>query len=262
MGRRTTEADMRPRIAALATLGLVFALLGCGDDEKQGALDADTEVAAPDTTTVDSVAPQDSTEVQDGSDALDTLEDVAPDPVAELIAQGKAYLAQARPVDALSSFEAALAIAPDNTDALFGAALAELIDASEMMSMVLTLAGQAAGMQIYFLDPPPSQNEWAAEEIHKLFMDLRLKFEKPLGRLELIYDRELHFEVESAWLYLGIHPRLNYHGVFDRGDVHLMGAIANFAVFMLDVLAGQDLTTDVFTAISLARGLCHFRSVA
>ncbi|MBM4388231.1 MAG: hypothetical protein FJ088_10865, partial [Deltaproteobacteria bacterium] len=198
--------------------------------------------------------------------------------VEELISAGKAHLANAEPYLALQEFEKALEIDPENVDAIFGAALAELIDATELMMMVFLMTSQ-------FSDPPPvggesfadesfrryhrgkdsaptlhitsifspSQNDYFAEEIHNIFMRLRSHFEDALKRLEKIEGKPLNFDVEKAPVYFYTKPVLIYRGAFTGGDVYLMESIVECVLGIFEFLAGQDLRTDVLTMVHFVK---------
>ena len=225
----------------LLTAALLLLAAGCGSDDAAGGpppADTDPDLDAGPELELDVALDQGDPELDSGPSA------------AELVEEGKLYLAQARPYEALLSFEAALLADPDSVDALFGAALAELIEASELMAMIISLAGQLESLSV---DPPPTRNEYVAEELHGIFMKLRARFQGGLDKLELIGDRELTFTVEAAWLFLGVKPVLCYRGTFDQADVHLMRSTASFILFLFDLICGQDLNADVLTLVSMQR---------
>lgn len=184
-------------------------------------------------------------------------EDVTADPgtppeVLDLVAEGKRWLRDGEPAFARKSFEAALDLAPDHTDALFGLALSHLVYGSELAVMAVSIGGQLADPEASAAStgtPPDtwSQNEYLAAELHYIFMSLRKYFATGSDLLARVEGRPLAFEVEAVPVSLGIKPTLMFRGVFDAADVHLMRAVADTAIGVLDVLAGQDFSTDVLT---------------
>ena len=193
----------------------------------------DAEVA-PDT--VRDTGPDTATE-----GAPDTVNDTGPD--AAIIEGCKKQLEIGESGRALKCFEAALANWPDDTNLLFGAALAELVYGSELSIMVTSAPGQFAN------GDQQSQNEYLGAEFHSIFMRLRSFFVNAAQRLERIQGRDLHFEVSACPIFLGLKPTLNARGVFDDGDVLLMQAIADVVIGFYDFLAGQDFTTEVMDMI-------------
>ena len=168
-------------------------------------------------------------------------------PFDELIRLGKQRLNEARPHDALRLFEQAIELRPDHPDALFGAALAGAIDAIELTTMIFSLVEQARGFQF-------TRNEYIAEALHQELLSLREEYLLALERAGALEPEDLDFEVEGAWLYLGLEPVLMLRGVFDGGDLHLFRASMSFVTALLDVFCGQDLATDVLSVVNLLRG--------
>lgn len=214
-----------------------------------------------------------STDVSDTSDISD-IEEAFSSNVEDWIEEGKRQLRDGESGFAIKAFEEALALEPDHTDALFGKALAELVYGSELYVMALSLPSQfmsepdSIGLAARgslaeqyatvasALEPPPddwSQNEYLANELHRIFMRIREYFVAAIEKLERIEGRELQFAVEAVPVYLGIKPMITYRGVFDGGDAYIMSAVANTVVGVTDVLAGQDLTTDVLTLVGLVK---------
>lgn len=184
--------------------------------------------------------------------------EVVPQDVLDLVAEGKRWLRDGEPAYARKAFEQALALAPDYTDALFGLALSHLVYGAELSVMAVSIGGQLGDPGAYaaFKPFPPdswSQNEYLASEFHYIFMNLRKHFVLASELLDRIKGRPLSFDVEAVPVSLGIKPTLIYRGVFDKGDVHLMKAVADFAAAFFDVLAGQDLSTDLLTIVGLVK---------
>ena len=205
--------------------------------------DADLEVPS------DAATPPDSETPDASPPAPDAMPDAAApiDDFEALIRLGKQHLADARAHDALRAFEQALASRPDHPSALFGAAIAGAIDAVELSSMILSLTGQLGNFLI-------TRNEYLAELIHHELMGLRAEFLLALDRAERLEADEVDFEVEAAWVYFGLEPMLVYRGVFDGGDLHLLRATVSFVLALDDLVAAQDLRTDLLGVVSTLRG--------
>lgn len=187
-----------------------------------------------------------------------TVDPGPPPEVLDLIAEGKRWLRDGEPAFARKAFERALTFAPDHTDALFGLALSHLVYGSELAVMAVSIAGQLSDPKLPTkpMQTPPdtwSQNEYLAAELHFIFKSLRKYFATGSDLLERIKGRHLHFDVEAVPVSLGIKPTLMYRGIFDSGDVYLMQAVADTATGVFDVLAGQDLSTDVLTIVGLVK---------
>ncbi|MBM4319443.1 MAG: hypothetical protein FJ125_05640 [Deltaproteobacteria bacterium] len=270
MSRKRRRRPEIGRIALLLALGAVTAATGpgggagCGDEGAPGGRSRQRPVAGdggePDGSGKADLGLEDGfaadlepatdagSELDGGSRATDGGDGGStPDPrFAELVALGKQRLAEARPRDALHLFEEAMTLDAEHPDALFGAALAGTIDTVELLSMILSLPGQLSGFAI-------SRNEYVAEELHRQLLLLREGLVVGLERAEAIDPDALSFEVEAAWVYLGIRPKLVYRGVFDGGDLHLFRATISFVTALLDVVCGQDLRTDLLGAINVLR---------
>lgn len=197
----------------------------------------------------------------DAPDAADAPEvDAGPCDPGEALAKGKDWLQKAEPGFARTELEAALAACPDDVEARFLAGLAEIVYGSEQFVSLLTiLEGQGTGPKL----PPftegglalpasgdASQNEILAAKLHLAFVELREHFERGLGHLERLEDRDLTVVVDAVPVYLGITPTMIFRGHFDAGDVLLMRAVASLVTGILDVLVGQDLDTDLMSVIS------------
>ncbi len=266
MTRQMTKA------AWVGSLGFLFLVgVGCGGGTA-GALDARDAVEAAE----DSAGAEDLAGLDPGPDAGDVVreeavtdgsgadlggEDVTVDPgtppeVLDLIAEGKRWLRDGEPAFARKSFEAALDLAPDHTDALFGLALSHLVYGSELAVMAVSIGGQLSDPEASAAStgtPPDtwSQNEYLAAELHYIFMNLRKHLAQGSDLLARIEGRPLAFEVEAVPVSLGIKPTVMFRGVFDAADVRLARAVADTATGVLNVLAGQDLSTDVLTIVGL-----------
>ncbi len=193
--------------------------------------------------------PQDSGPRTDGSpDALpdatgdaQTADSGAPLPCPDALALGKLRLAQAQAHDALRVFEAGLLQCPGDPDLRFGAALAGSIDAAELTAMILSIAGQISNYEV-------GRNEFIAESLHTEMMRLRQEWLTALGHANLLDPQDVDFEVEAAWVYLGLQPNVVYRGVFDGGDLHLLRAT------VVEVVAAQDWRADLLGLLQELRG--------
>ncbi|MBM4397401.1 MAG: hypothetical protein FJ087_17155 [Deltaproteobacteria bacterium] len=169
---------------------------------------------------------------------------------------------------ALKCFEAALPQWPDDADLLFGAALSGLVYASELSVMITSAPAQFADPGDGYAETLPegmSQNEYLAAEIHRIFMRLREHFVTAAGRLDRVAGRGVRFEVTACPIFLGLKPTLQARGVFDDGDVLLMGAIADAIIGVFDFLAGQDWDTEVLDLVNFVKdglGDVDFQAIA
>ncbi len=256
---------MTQRTTTMAWLAGFLSLLGAGcGGGTAGAADAREATEA--TEDLGGLEPGPDAVVDDVADesgADPGGEDVTSDPgtppeVLDLIAEGKRWLRDGEPGFAKQSFKAALDLAPDHTDALFGLALSHVVYGSELAVMAVSIGGQLSDPEASAAatgTPPDtwSQNEYLAAELHYIFMNLRRHFVLGSDLLTRIEGRPLAFEVEAVPVSLGIKPTVMYRGVFDAADVHLMRAVADTTAGALDVLAGQDLSTDVLTIVGLVK---------
>ncbi len=250
----------------------VLVLAGCGGGSPRGpdafdAQDPMPEGARADDTGLAEPGPDahDAQEIRDATpDEAVTLEgpDVwdpgTPPEVLDRIAEGKRWLRDGEPAYARKAFEAALDLAPDHTDAIFGLALSHLIYGAELAVMAVSIGGQLGDPEgsAEAIGTPPdtwSQNEYLAAELHYIFMNLRKHFAQGSDLLARIEGRPLAFDVEAVPVSLGIKPTVMYRGLFDAADVYLARAVADTATGVLDVLAGQDFSTDVLTIVSLVK---------
>lgn len=170
-----------------------------------------------------------------------------PIPCADSLALGRRRLADALAHEALLAFERGLQRCPEDPDLRFGAALAAGIDAAELSAMILSIVGQVTNYEV-------GRNEFVAESMHMELMRLRAEWLRALGHAALLRPEQVDFEVEAAWLYLGLEPTLVYRGVFDGGDLHLLRASVSFVVAVFDVIVGQDLRADLLGLVQELRG--------
>ena len=204
-------------------------------DAAQPVLDG----TARDGAATDGLASDANTDATPGADA-------ALDDFDALMAEGLRLLAVAQTHDARAVFERAHAVRPENANARFAFALSRTLDALELAGMLLTLPGQLAGI---------SRSEALAESLHGEFLDIRDDLAAGIDLTDGLDPNSVALDVEAAWLYLSVEPILVYRGRFDGGDVHLLRAAGSFMVGFLDVLAGNDLRTDLFGLINGIGGL-------
>jgi len=231
-----------------------------GETPWEVATDPGEETGRPD-------GPHDEVPTDPGTDANpdllpDAEEDVGtPCDNEEALARGRDWLEKAEPGFALNDLEEALARCPSDPRALFLAGLAESIyGAEQFQSLMTVLTGQTTGPRLPALffreapDPDPaSWNEILAAKLHRAFLELRDHFDRSLAHLEALGDRDPGVSTVGIPLYLGIRPSMVFRGRFDAGDAMLTRAVASLASGILDVLAGQDLDTDLLTVASSAK---------
>jgi hypothetical protein len=270
------------KILAL-TLGLAGLLAACGGSST-GPLDAGDvlpeEAAAPDVEEgyASECGGGDACGAKDVQEPFEILDEyleeaeVTPETVevsAEAqaaIDKGKYWLINAEPVLALGEFKRALELAPGSVDATFGAALAEMVDATEFVGMVATMpaqfAGYGAGAGAFWrptwptlgaLNEPLTENDYLAETMHDLIKGMRDRFALAADWLDKLEGADLHWDIERVPVYLGTEPFLMYRGTFDRSDLAIMRAVTDFCLWALDLLVAQDLHTDLLTAIVLVK---------
>lgn len=152
---------MKMKCMTLLLLVSVILLSACSsgssgsDDETTGDATSETAPDGED----DGVDPGDI--VKDGEvgdlpeiDDADATADIDHEALAVLIDQGKYWLVNAEPYFALEAFESALELAPQDPDALFGAALAQQVYGSERFLTYLQMVpGQIFGF------PPPAEEQ-------------------------------------------------------------------------------------------------------
>jgi len=226
------------------------------------AQDAPGEAGRPDSLlpdgTTDDVAGEDG-----GTDLLpDAGEDVqTPCDNEAALARGLDWLEKAEPGFAIDELDEAVARCPSDPRALFLAGLAECIyGAEQFVSLITVLTGQTTGPRLASIslgeDPDPATwNEMLAAKLHRAFLELRNHFERGLSHLEALGEEDPGVTTAGIPLYLGIRPSLVLRGRFDAGDTMLTRAVASVATGILDVLAGQDLNTDLLTVASSVKGM-------
>ncbi len=259
------------RISCIGIAAAAFVLaLGCGGGGGPGGPDATVDVpsdGAPDIPVddadIDVLRPDVPADLPldiTGDGIGETGDVPVPCDAAESIAKGRDWLEKAEPGFANNAFDEALAACPDDTEALFGAALSQMIFGSEQFVSALTvLSGQGTGPNVPTVLPladgqDANQNEILAVKIHVILMSLRSHFDLALGHLEALGDRDIEFQVNAVPVYLGVKPSLIFRGTFDQGDVLLMRAVGSLITGIFDVLAGQDFDTDVLSIVALVRG--------
>ncbi|MBM4353414.1 MAG: hypothetical protein FJ109_06390 [Deltaproteobacteria bacterium] len=193
-----------------------------------------------------------------GADVRTDVEDVAVDlspeavssEVQALVDQGKYWLSNAEPVLAAKEFEAALALDPTNSDAVFGAAVSRYVAATELLAMVLTLPSQFSGYGAGSgtRSDPESQNDYLAEEVHNIFLFLRSGFLEAESGFSSIQDIGFRFDIEGVPIYVGTRPVVVLRGKFDLADVRLLAGSNAFFLWFTELLAAQDFRSDLLAA--------------
>lgn len=235
-------------------LALLLALAGCADDAVTrgadwmpdgGAPDVAVPDAAPDARAPDAAIPDAAPSDAAPRDAAppDAAPDAGPPDCTAEIDRGREELAYAAPHEALKAFEAALARCPDDPDALFGAALAGALDNVELTYMLFSVIGAVGNLAI-------TRDEALAEDVHGELMRLRAELQRALDRANALDPDDVDFEVDAAWLYLGVEPRVVYRGVFDGGDLHLVRAGLGMILGLLDVMCAQDLAGPLLDTVN------------
>ena len=224
---------------------VALALISCGGKKTGDAPDLFSDMA--DAVTADlPIAP----------DQVDTelLPEVRRPPnIDELLEDGRYWLINAEPAFALAAFEAALELAPDNPDAIFGAGLSEFVRASELFAMILTLPTQfgayGAGEGTSPSPEPESQNDYLAEEAHQIMLFLREGFAAAEGHFQRLDDPNFSWTIEQVPIYVFTRPVVNLKGTFDRADVYLIQGSNAFFLWFTELLAAQDFHTDLLTGV-------------
>lgn len=238
-------------------LALALAALSCGGG-------ASSHDAGPDATDADAAAPEADTLGKDGDEPNpEPVDSVEPGPevvdpaVQAALDEGKHWLANAEPWMAKDAFLRALALAPGNVDARFGAGLAQLVyGAEQFLTIFQMLTGQAFGFP-----PPPvgllpqqTENDYLAEALHTLLNELRAELAAAEDHFDALGDVELAWDIEGVPLYAGVRPILVFRGTYTRTDLELIRAVTDTFLWVCDLLVAQDFHTDVMTVISFITG--------
>jgi len=234
---------------------LVLVLGGCGSSTP-GASDAADGVGNPDS--ADGVGVPDVRGDGPGVDGPDidgpeeALPGDAPAPdISALMEEGTYWLANGEPGIAFDLFLQAVTLSPGNQEALFAAGLARYIHSVEFFGMLISLpsqfAGYGAGTGATL--KPQSQNDLLVEQLHAVFMALQSGFDEADGLLAQVTSPEMSFQVEDAPIYVLTRPVMNFHGRFDIADVYLLRSSTAFFLWFLELLAAQDLHTDLLTGL-------------
>ena len=230
---------------------LLLLFLGAACSTSPGGVEPGTDTAPADTTPADT-APADA-----GSDIVfdlvSTDGDLPLTDIAVLMEEARFWLANGEPYMALVLFEEALDAAPDDPDAIFGAGLAQFIQAVEVLAMVTNLPAQFLGyVSGDGVRDPESMNEAMADQIADVLGGLEERFARAEGHLSRITDPAFEWTIDRAPLYYVTRPLLMYRGRFDFGDVHLLRAVNGFCRWASALLVAQDLETDFAYAMVIA----------
>ena len=248
-------------LARLATFGLLLSLLtlnACGGSSSEHApdvVDAGTTDALPGLDALDVATPPDVFEPDlAGREAAETTGDDTTQTctgIEETLAEAKEMLEIGQSYMALQLYREAEEQCPDSVEARFGVALAGMVDGIELGLSLLSVANQA------FIDDLPelqSQDDWAAEVVHDAMAYLAQRFRDSLARLDGLVDDDVRLSFGQVPVYNTNRMMLEYRGEFDNGDVHLMRAMAQGLLLVLDVLVTQDFRIDIMTLIPIVRG--------
>ena len=263
------------RALLLFLLLLSLAAAGCGEGSSSGsddAADADTTEAVEGTDVPDAAAPDGADKdvpPVDAPDAVDVPADVPPDTtpldpeVAALLDEGRYWLEHAEPYMALDAFELALALAPEQPDALYGAGLSEAVFGAERF---LTFLQMIPG-QMFGFPPPPedagafwaTENDWLADELVTILSHFRDNFVNAAARFDALGEAPgWVFEMSSVPVYAGVKPILRFAGDHGPVDRHLVQAVNHTLIWIASVITAQDWHTDVMTVIAMATDLDDF----
>ncbi len=220
-------------------------VLSCGSETTKAALEFSPEIVE--------VATDDVASPHDLVDGETSPEVRRPPDIDELLDDGRYWLINAEPAFALAAFEAALELAPDNPDAIFGAGLSEFVRATELFAMVLTLPTQfgayGAGEGTSPSPEPESQNDYLAEEAHQIMLFMRAGFAAAETHFQRLDDPDFTWTIEQVPFYVFTRPVVNLKGTFDRADIYLVQATNAFFLWFTELLAAQDFHTDLLTAV-------------
>ena len=187
--------------------------------------------------------------------------DAAPPDVQWLIEEGKYWLSNAEPALARQSFLGALGLDPANREALFGAGLSEYVRSLELFGMIMTMPTQFVGYVggdgngFRAAGPPESENDFLAEQLSGLFVQLRAGFAEADGYFEQVAHPDFSWYIEQVPIYVLTRPVVSFRGEFDIADVYFLRSSAAFLLWFTEVLAAQDFHADMLTAFYLAEEL-------
>ncbi len=258
---KTTRTGTLLMLPALVVLGSLAS--ACGDSAPGNAPDGTaSDALRPD---LDGRGPDEDARLPDASGSDLTGVDVRPDAppfdgdvlpdavlpeVQALIDEGKYWLSNAEPGIAAKKFEEARALAPENRDAIFGAALSHYVSALELLSMVLTLPSQFSsyGAGSGTRSDPESQNDQLVEQVHEIFLFLRQGFAEAEVGFSAIQEIDFRFDIEGVPIYVQTRPSLVLRGKFDLADVRLLAGSNAFFLWFTELLAAQDFHSDLLSA--------------
>jgi hypothetical protein len=238
-------------------LAVVVLVAACGSPRAKGPLtdagepgaDADVSDVRPSEDAPDGIETEATPDVQLETRGDGAFDVVSPD-VQALLDEGKYWLSNAEPVIAAKKFEEARELAPDNQEAIFGAALSRYVGAVELFSMVLTLPSQFSGYGAGSgtRSEPESQNDQLVEQVHEILLFLRKGFAEAEPGFAAIQDVDFRFDIEGVPIYVQTRPALVLRGKFDIADVRLLAGSNAFFLWFTELLAAQDFHSDLLTA--------------
>jgi hypothetical protein len=247
---------MERRLMRRFTLMLsVLAAVACSNSAPQGPSgDAPSDAAADILEPPDAAPDSAADAAPEVGDDLPAGELPPPPDIGPLLDEARFWLAHGEPKMALDLFEEALALSPDDPDAVFGAGLAQYIHAAEFLAMVSNMPAQFLGYASgEGTRDPESMNEAMAEQVAGVFADLNERFARAEALLSRIDDPDFEWSIDRAPLYYVARPMLMYRGRFDLGDVSLIRAVNGFCWWFTALMGAQDLATDFSYAMVIAQ---------
>jgi len=231
---------------ALTSVLLLLAMLAasCGSDKA-----ATADAIAVETNDGFQTDPGASPDIRPPVDLEEQQQETSREDFEALVEEGKQWLANGEPGFALKAFEKALELDENHPDAIFGAGLAEYVRNIELFAMILTLPNQfgAYGAGEWLGIRPESENDYLAEETHKIFMYLREGFVAAEAHLKRLGDPGFSWVIEQVPISVFTKPVVNMRGRFDLADVHFILSTNALLLWFTELIAAQDLHSDLLT---------------
>ena len=177
----------------------------------------------------------------------------------EVLAIGKGYLAAGDAVGASDAFHAALVMAPQNTDAKFGALLANTLQFTTLLSELLNLvedmldAGDSVPVDVPDeLDPlgrydalgsGPPIGDLIQDFVTNVALPKFLENDVFYYELTLVDGFSFHldgtYDVEITGTQL-----ISFGGEFDYGELHFFGAVNSLLLAVFEIVLAHDINFD------------------
>lgn len=182
--------------------------------------------------------------------------DVATDPTVYLD-EGRYWLENGEAVFAFKAYEKALALAPDNPEARFGAALSRFVTTVEFFGMLTSLPSQLAGYASGDgtkgdEKEAGSENEFIVQQLHDILSDLHGMVQQTDLLLRQVDEDGFQWVTSGVPIFFNTRPFVLMEGRFDRGDLYLLRSATSFFLWLSDFLLAQDFNSDLVTVVSLA----------